>query len=177
MRCRASCYPGDTNVVADACPSTFGVENFCRSLPEALRTPENKGGACVQSDSCNVISQDCPNLPLDRTKPAGANNPAVPHTCVPVSPTSTACYPAGTKTLGEKSCEYDTCGDSSSACVKGLLCTGILDNEGAGTACNKQCANPSDIPTSSPQCASGEVCVALYGPGRVKVKTGVCMAQ
>jgi hypothetical protein len=100
-----------------------------------------------------------------------AANPAVPHTCVPVSPYATACRPAGTKKLGQQNCEYDTCGDSSNGCEKGLICTGVVGQPNIPTTCNKQCSNPGGIGN---ECGTFGVCGELYGPGLEKVKTGVC---
>ena len=176
-KCRPGCYPGDygsaadgyTGHKADHCATVNGVPAYCASLPLSEATTANRGGACAVSDTCNVLRQDCPNLPLDRTRPAGTDNPAVPHTCVPASPTTNQCLPAGSKPVGGTNCEQ-ACGTTQNSCVKGSSCATPINSDGspAGpSTCDAQCQ-------TSINCPQGQVCLTLLGPGREAYQTGAC---
>lgn len=178
-KCRPGCNPGNDTRYADRCSPQEGSTAYCLRLPANEVTAENKGGACSLADGCDVVLQDCPDLPVDRTKLPAEDNPRVAHTCVPVSPVATACLPAGTIPLDGENCQYDTCGDPSSACGKGLLCVTTVDAQGAPQGpshCSKQCARPqfSGFPSQAPDCPQGEYCSGLMGVGRERIGTGVC---
>jgi len=187
-RCRPGCYPGgeQRGQYAERCSPQQGPNGeqytaYCTRLPSTDATPLNEGGACAVADGCNVVTQNCPDLPLDRTRPAGDDNPPVAHTCVPVSPVANTCMPAGSIRLGGTNCDYNTCGDSSAGCIKGLLCVTTIDQNGdpiGPSRCEKQCNDPWDgsgfFPPQSRSCATGEYCGQLLGAGQEPIATGVC---
>lgn len=173
-RCRPGCFPGNSNVRADRCSDQDGRAAYCNDLPANERTDENRGGACAPADNCDVVQQNCPDLPLDRTRAVGPDNPAVPHNCVPVAPTVNACIPAGSKRLDEDGCS-DECGPEGAlmGCGKGMLCVSTVDqnyNVIRGPHCARQCATPN----SFSGCGLGGMCGGLMGRGRETYRTGVC---
>lgn len=177
-RCRPGCFPGswEPSVKADRCTNEDGRQAYCSRLPAPERTEENKGGACAPADTCSVIAQDCPNLPLDRTLPAGPDNPAVPHNCVPTSPVSTACVPAGPLGAGQSPCGSGCGFDATQdGCRKGLLCVTLVDRNDrplGPPTCRRQCPQPE----ASTGCGLFELCGTVFGPGRDTYPTGVCQA-
>jgi hypothetical protein len=181
-RCRPGCDPGSDTRYAARCAPQDGQTAYCLRLPAAEATAQNRGGACALGDGCGVVAQDCPPLPLDRTQAAGPDNPAAPHTCVPVSPVATACLPAGNIPLNGTDCAYDTCGDPTKACAKGLLCVTPVNASGAPSGpsrCVKQCAQPffsngTNFPTQARDCPTGEFCGGLLGVGGERMGTGSC---
>ncbi len=190
-KCRPGCYPGGNRPgqYAERCSNEqqggTTVPAYCAQLPPGEATTANQGGACAPIDAvpprnvqCSITAQDCPSLRLDRNDPASA---VVPHTCVPSSPKANICLPAGTLARGQTGCEYDTCGDTSRACQRGLICVSSVDQQGnvVGAArCEKQCANPIDPFTGalsgSPDCPPGQFCNTLLGPGLEEFPAGVC---
>jgi hypothetical protein len=191
LKCRPGCNPGDQTHVADACApetdSTGMHTTYCTNLPAGSATVQNKGGACAPSDDCDVVKQNCPPFPLDRTRPVSASNPAVPHTCVPASPASpkaNACLPAGnTKPLGT-GCDL-ACGNDTTNCSRGLICVTPVDSTGTATgpaACQNQCStpwmgdpsNPFATPSQAPDCSPNQYCGGLQGNGGAAFATGVC---
>jgi len=186
-KCRPGCFPGDDNHVAESCLAEDGHTAYCTNLPESDATTQNRGGACAPSDDCDVVKQDCPDLPLDRTKPVSATNPAVPHTCMPASPASpraNQCIPAGS--IGENErlgqCSI-SCGNDTTNCIKGRVCVSPVDAQGTvhtnQASCVRQCAHPytgSGFPSQAPDCASGEYCGGITGAGRQAFATGVCQS-
>ncbi|MBS2023012.1 MAG: hypothetical protein JST92_11410, partial [Deltaproteobacteria bacterium] len=184
QKCRPGCNPGNETTVPQDCADENGKPAYCSVLPPSQQTPQNHGGACAPSDGCSVVNQDCPDLPLDRTKPVSANNPAVPHTCEPVSPTRNSCFPAGTHApqsnpSPSNHCKdgAEVCGNNVDGCTKGYICVGIDGHPEQGLACSKQCRNPyfgSGIPPTGGDCSNSEYCAGLIGNGRQHFNTGVC---
>ena len=190
QKCRPGCDPGSDNPsrVPQDCANQNGVIAYCANLPPGQVTPQNHGGACAPGDGCNVAKQDCPNALLNLSLPAGPGNPVVPYTCEPVSKTATACFPAGTNPAQDNNPNNhcldaaDTCGNDTAGCVKGLLCTGLIGNPGAGLACNAQCTDPIDPnnypfgPPQSKTCGTNppQYCDQLQGTGGQIVLTGIC---
>lgn len=170
-RCRPGCYPGDQNTRADKCSPQDGRAAHCERLPASEATAENKGGACAPSDSCNVVSQNCPDLPLDRTRAAGPDNPLVPHNCVPASPTTNKCIPVGAKVINEQNCGHSVCGDAGTqiGCGKGAICASpIIDGTRHPARCVSQCVRNSDCPFN-------HYCAELSGAGSEPFGTGACL--
>jgi hypothetical protein len=191
QKCRPGCNPGSDSPprVPQACGNENGVIAYCSPLPPDQVTPQNHGGACAPGDGCDVHAQNCPNFPLDRTKPGGPGNPTVPYTCEPVSPTATACFPAGTHPPQDNNpgnlCldGADTCGNAVVGCTQGYLCVGIVGQPDLGLACSAQCRDPVDpnnyfppftYPPQSPDCPNGQYCDQLFGTGGQLVLTGIC---
>lgn len=179
-RCRPGCFPGgpsdDPSDRAERCDDQLAGDDLvpahCEKLPLSEVTAENRGGACVPSDPCTIMDPDsCPDLPLDRTLPPGPNNPTVPHTCVPASPTTAKCVPVGSKEVGEEECGFGLCGVEArdKGCQPGLICAFItLDNGIREPArCIRQCAQATD-------CEENETCLEVNGPGGEPFQTGVC---
>lgn len=188
QKCRPGCNPGSNTPsrVPDTCANENGQVAYCSPLPKGQATPENHGGACAPADGCDVHTQNCPDLPLDRTQPVSATNPAVPHTCQPVSATRTSCFPAGTHPAQDNNPGNDcfngakTCGSAQAGCAKGLLCTGIVGLPQKGLACSKQCndpvaTSPFSTPPQSRDCDAGQYCAQLQGTGGQLVLTGICL--
>jgi hypothetical protein len=190
QKCRPGCNPGSNspNRVPDTCANENGQVAYCSALPKGQATPENHGGACAPADGCDVHTQNCPDLPLDRTKPVGAGNPSVPHTCQPVSATRTSCFPAGTHPPQDNNTANDcangakSCGDAQVGCQKGYLCTGIVGRPEQGKACSAQCndpvaTSPFSTPPQSVDCPQGQYCAQLQGTGGQLVLTGICLKR
>lgn len=176
-RCRPGCFPGSDTVRADRCAPQDGRPAYCSKLPESEQTVENEGGACAPADQCDIYAQNCPNLPIDRSRPAGPDNPAVPHSCVPVSPVANACYPAGPIALNQTGCD-DLCGaDGVSAnCARGGLCVQSINpttGQPIGAKyCSKMCTSPHQS-NASAECG-GKRCLPLVGSGREPYPMGAC---
>ena len=154
QRCRPGCFPGSDSpppygTAPSSCAAQEGLLSFCESLPASEVTPQNMGGACMVGDNCNPITQNCPNLPLDRSQPAtsppcatlspSCPNPTVPANCVPFAPGVNGCIPAGTIAVCGTGCNQ-TCGEVGGNCVKGAACTQAVDSNG----------NPLGPPTCTP---------------------------
>jgi hypothetical protein len=193
-KCYPGCYPGSdgdathpNGQLPDSCPDQAGQPAFCNPLPASQVTAANKGGACVVGDNCNVTTQNCPMLPLDRSQPQGANNPLVKYNCLPVAPNLNGCFPAGTKTSGQANCDQ-VCGTVAAGtaavqdnCAPGYECVQPVDSTGTPrgpAACAQQCASPSTTGNPSNQCSiSGDTCIGVYQPyGQYMVNftTGSC---
>ncbi len=208
MKCRPGCYPGGTKYgdYAQVCSNeqqgTGSVPAYCAqdsSVETCTRPgddPNGACGACAPADNCSIASQNCPDAPLDRNNPAGPNNPIVHYTCMPASPTTNMCYPAGGQAVDSQNCDqnsngssYDGCKEVSDSCAKGSMCLTPVDsnyNPIGPSRCYAQCQNPCD-PTNtacltnaelqggSPGCPSGEICVAsLLGAGDQPFPNGIC---
>lgn len=182
-RCRPGCFPGDHDTPADACDPIGGMPAYCAPLPVAERTAANGGGACVPGDGCDVIAQDCPDLPVDRSRPFDSvTNPLVPHNCIPTGPTATICVPTSGRVEGATGCA-DLCGAAGfeRGCGKGLVCMQTVNEAGAApvATCFRQCDTPNTfgqstcLPATEPNTV-GEYCVPLEGPGREPWPIGIC---
>lgn len=181
-RCRPGCSPGTfepwPGIKADRCTNQDGSPAYCQVLPAGERTAENKGGACSPTDLCDIESQNCPNLPLDRTRAAGPDNPTVPHNCVAASPTQNKCIPAGPKTVGATNCLQQSCGEdvTQTGCAKGSMCLVDVDSQGRPVSpptCRQLCKNPNNF--SRGTCPSGHVCAkSLIGTGGEEYQQGIC---
>ena len=188
QQCRPGCFPGNENQVPGNCATINGVQAYCSPLPPSQVTTQNQGGACAPGDGCDVVTQNCPNGPLDPASDAGPPaNPIVPYTCEPASVNATVCFPAGTHppqtNNPSNSCEgeSDTCGSDTAGCTKGYLCTGIEGDPSAGLACSQQCSDPQNVgvfgsPTQSPDCPQGQFCTQLFGDGQQLLPTGICVS-
>lgn len=182
-RCRPGCYPGDRDTMADRCPPQQGFDGtfrpaHCEWLPANERTAENRGGACVPSDACSVVDQDCPDLPLDRTRPPGPDNPPVPHNCVPASPTTNKCIPAGRIAQGALGCGGGLCGEDGVelGCGEGNICVRLVDEFGEEIEpprCRQQCSKDTDCPGLLPFLPGN--CSKVMGAGSEEYATGACL--
>ena len=171
-RCHWGCNPGDAAHVADSCEAVDGQVAYCNAVPADQATSANMGGSCLPGDGCDVFQQNCPNLPLDSTQPAGANNPLVPMACKPAAPGANTCTPAGQLAAGAANCS-DSCSDPATSCAKGLVCVQPIDANGnptGSTKCNRFCRNPG----TATGCGSNETCTQLEGNGRQPYSVGVC---
>lgn len=194
QKCRPGCFPGSDmpppyGTAPASCASQEGLLSFCNNLPADQVTPQNMGGACAVGDNCNVITQNCPNLPLNRAEPAtlvngvacttlssSCPNPTVPQNCVPLAPGVNGCVPAGPIPSGGTGCNQ-TCGQTAGNCVAGTWCTQPVDDNGnpmAPPTCSPQCATPTTNPDNSAGCPAGMYCDGIFGLGMVAFSTGVC---
>jgi len=179
-KCRPGCFPGSEQQRMDRCTPQDSRPAYCSDLPQEESTSENRGGACAPADSCDITRQNCPDLPVDRSAPVGADNPAVKQKCVPSSPTTNVCMPAGPKGDGSTECHEGCASDATrSACKAGFLCVTTIDattHQPLGPAkCRQLCPEPGDgfFPSRS-TCPSGQYCTGLLGPGYEEYATGAC---
>ncbi len=178
-KCRPGCFPGTFTQRADVCAPQGGTPTYCSLLPLDQQTPANKGGACAPADACDIDAQNCPDLPLDRTMPAGPGNPAVPHTCVPVTPGTNACMPAGPIAAGGTNCGLQCFAQGASVnCARGSLCVQDIDTSGnpfGPSKCYLQCTTPSTSTTSHGGCPGAQFCTGgLQGAGGLLFTSGIC---
>jgi hypothetical protein len=135
------------------------------------------GGVCALGDNCDVIQQNCPDLPADRSSPAGPDNPLVAQNCTPVAPTVNACEAAGSIPLWGIGCDQ-SCTNLAVDCAKGGVCVTTVDQNGnpvGPSECRQQCRNPSTAMTSNADCpANRPYCEGTYAAGMVYYTTGVC---
>lgn len=181
-KCRPGCFPGTygpTGVRADKCLPQDGRPAYCNHLPASESTEENQGGACAPADSCDIRLQNCPDMPLDRTRPAGPDNPLIAQNCVVGGPTTNRCIPAGNLRVGATNCQGSVCTEdySTVSCVKGALCVTTVDqnsNPIGPPTCRQMCTNPSTLGGTG-QCSGGTRCYSgLMGAGREPYLTGTC---
>ncbi len=179
-KCRPGCFPGGERrgQYATACaPERQGnltVPAYCNNLPPEEATSENQGGACAPTDDCSIQAQNCPDMPLDRNRPPAADNPVVKYSCVPVSPKANTCLPAGNLPLHSTGCEYNTCGNAAVGCQKGLICVGLVDQDGnriGASTCERQCSRDGTL-----NCSTSETCGTLLSPGLEEFPTGTCQS-
>jgi hypothetical protein len=193
QKCRPGCFPGaDTpppyGTAPASCAAQDGLLSFCNNLPADQVTSQNMGGACAVGDNCDPIRQNCPDLPLDRSKPAtmpkcttlsaSCPNPTVPQNCVPFAPGVNGCVPAGPIASGGTGCNQ-TCGQETGNCAKGTWCTQAVDQSGnplGPPTCSAQCPTPTQNPANSAGCPAGEYCDAVFGLGMVFFSSGVCQS-
>jgi hypothetical protein len=181
--CRPGCYPGSASpppygTAPASCAAQHGAQAYCVDLSEDEVTTQNMGGACEVGDGCDPIAQNCPDLPLDRSQPVSAENPAMAANCVPVAWGVTECIPAGPIPVGGTGCQQ-MCGQIAGNCAKGGWCTQLSDSEGnpAGPpTCSQQCGTPTQNPANSTGCDAGDYCNAIFGRGMVFFSTGACAA-
>lgn len=182
-KCRPGCFPGTYGVggkKADRCGSEDGRPAFCVHLPANESTTENLGGACSPADSCDVGLQNCPDMPLDRTRPPGPDNPAIAQNCVVAGPTTNRCIPAGNIPAGGKNCQGQVCTAeyATVSCAKGGLCVQLINPDGTSTGappyCSQLCNNPA-ITGPRRNCPAGQGCYpGIEGPGREAYTVGTC---
>jgi hypothetical protein len=169
--CRPGCNPGNATTAPDTCAPQSGSPAYCEGLSPDPVTAQNHGGACAPADSCDVLQQDCPEYPVDRTQPAGANNPLVLQTCQPVAPGANVCVPAGPIPLGGINCDQ-SCSSTGSDCALGTLCVTPIGANGqqiGPSECRQQCDATNPVcPADRPNC------LVVIGNGMIPYSSGVC---
>lgn len=191
MKCRPGCFPGSSSpppygTAPSSCASQEGLLAFCSPLPADQITPNNMGGACAVGDNCDTMTQNCPDLPLDRSQPAtmpkcttqssACPNPTVPQDCIPLAPGVNGCFPAGPIAAGGTGCNQ-ACGTVAGNCAKGSWCTQATDANGnplGPPTCAPQCPTPMENPTSFAGCPVGQSCNQVFAPEMQPYPTGVC---
>ncbi len=193
QQCRPGCTPGSSSpppygTAPQHCAPQGGLPAYCNPLPRSQVTPQNHGGACAVGDNCDVVRQNCPNMPLDRSQPAGPNNPDVPYNCVPLSPTVNGCVPAGNLGDGAINCYGDVtpgaadtvCGHSTRNCAKGFECVTLVDQFGdpeSPPTCSQLCEPATSDDCDYTGCPYGSYCDQVYGQGMVYFTSGACQVS
>lgn len=142
-------------------------------------------GVCGLGDGCDPATQNCPDLPLDRSQPVSASNPAIAQTCLPVLAGGEfvtdggypvyGCFPAGPvpfegaclqdcsdigSTIAGTECAY-TCSDTSASCTVNSVCVGYGFADGGFIfRCQEFCDTPTNNPMDSAGCPANEYCTA-----------------